>query len=159
MYNKSIDCQQQKLSIEAYDVGGTYSNLGNYTDYVKTLKQKYSDSVCGKDPLMEKCLERELYLKNLQNTITVTSQQNLITQSSAWAKVLLEETKKYNDLGCNAKVQESRNVVVKEKLNKYNALDKQRIEAESKFQANKKIFIGGSFILVAIAVILVIRTK
>lgn len=154
-----IDCHQQRMNFERYDVGGSLANSGNYTQLVKILKDKYNNSGCGKDPLMEKCLERDLYIRNLQNKITEKNQQNKIVEASAWTKAFAEETKKFNDLGCNAKIQESRNVVVEEKLSKYTTLDKQRIEAESKYQANKKIFIGVSVILVAVALVVVIKSE
>jgi len=152
-------CQQMRLDYEQYDVGGRLQNTGNYTELVKILKEKYNNSGCGKDPLMEKCLERDLYIRNLQNKITEKNQQNNIGEASAWTKVLAEETQKFNDLGCNAKIQEGRTVVVQEKLSKYTALDKERIEAESKYQANKKIFIGVSVILVAVALVVVIKSE
>lgn len=154
-----IECNQQRMNFEQYDVGGKLANLGNYTEFVKVLKDKYNNSGCGKDPLMEKCLERDLYIRNLQNTITQKNQQNNIPQASAWTKVLAEETKKFNDLGCSGKIQEARGAVVEEKLSKYNALDKERIEAESKYQENKKIFIGASVLLITVALIVVIKSK
>jgi hypothetical protein len=77
----------------------------------------------------------------------------------AMSPVLAEKTKEFNDSGCYAKIQQSRNVVVEEKLDKYATLDKQRIEAESKYQANKKIFIGVSVILVAVALVVVIKSE
>ena len=154
-----VKCQLLNNEIKDYDVGGRLADVGNYTELVKKLKSKYNDSGCGKDPLMEKCLERELYIQNLQNNIYALNQQNKTVESSAWTKVLEEETKKFSDLACNSKIQENRNIVLGEKINKYTELDKQRIEAESKYEANKKIFIGGSFLLVAIAIILVIKVK
>jgi hypothetical protein len=157
--NKLIDCQVLKMRWEDYDVGGKFYGLGgsDFTEIVNRWKKEYADKGCGADPLLEKCSERELYIQNLQNKITEKNQQNDIGQASRWTEVLNQETKKFSDLGCNAKIQESRNIVLGEKINKYTTLDKQRIEAESKYQANKKIFIGGSFILVAVALIVILK--
>jgi len=162
MGNKEyVDCETLRNKWGMYDVGGRLYNSDSrdWGFYVDSLKKQYAEKGCGKDPLMEKCVERELVIQNLQNRISQLNQQNNTLESSAWLKVLQEETKKYSDLGCNSKIQENRNIVLGEKINKYTTLDKQRIEAESKYQANKKIFIGGSFLLVALAIILVIKVK
>jgi hypothetical protein len=154
-------CHQYRTEWEQYEVGGKFYN--QYKEITRSgeiakWKKKYADDGCGKDPALEKCLNREWYIQNLQNQIFIENQQNN-DRGSGWGEVLAEETKKFNDLGCNAKIQQSRNVVVEEKLDKYTTLDKQRIEAESKYQANKKIFIGVSVILVAVALVVVIKSE
>jgi hypothetical protein len=154
-----IECHKIREDWQRYDVGGSLSNLGDYTQHVKNLKDKYSSIGCGEDPLMEKCLERELYIQNLQNLISEKTQQNDTEQLSAWAQVLAKETKMFNDLGCNAKIQERKNLVLGDKLSKYTAIDKQRIEAESKYQANKKIFTGVSVVLVALVIVILAKSK
>jgi hypothetical protein len=158
---ENVDCESLRNKWGMYDVGGRlYNSDGrDWGFYVDSLKKQYAEKGCGKDPLMEKCVERELVIQNLQNRISQLNQQNNTVESSAWFKVLQEETKKFSDLGCNAKIQESRNSVLGEKIDKYNELDKQRIEAESKYQAKKKIFIGASFILVAVALVLILKKE
>jgi hypothetical protein len=156
---KLSDCYNTKMRWKEYEVGGRNYIQGKHTALVETWKKQYADGGCGADNLLEECKWRELYMQNLQNSIFVNNQQNNIGEASAWTKVLAEETKKFNDLGCNAKIQQSRNVVVEDKLSKYTALDKQRIEAESKYQANKKIFIGVSVLLVAVALVVVIKSE
>lgn len=162
MGNKEyIGCQTLRNRFEQYDVGGRLYNSDSrdWTSYVDSRKKEYADKGCGKDPLMEKCLERGLYIQNLQNRISEFNQQNNTLQSSLRTKILEEETKKFSDLGCNSKIQENRNIVLGEKINKYTELDKQRIEAESKYEANKRIFIGVSVILVAVALVVVIKSE
>jgi len=155
-------CQAYRVQWEDYEVGGKFYN--QYKEITRSgeiakWKKKYADGGCGKDPALEKCLNKEYYIQNLQNTIFIQNQQNNTREASAWTQVLAEETKKFNDLGCNAKIQESKSVVVKEKLDKFTAFDKERVEAESKYQANKKIFIGVSVILVAVALVVVIKSE
>ena len=153
-----ISCHQARMNWEQYDIGGRLSNSGNYTELVKGLKDKYTSVGCGQDPLMEKCLERELYIRNLQNNISEKTQQNNSGEANAWIQVLAKETKAFNDLGCSAKIQQSKNTILEGKLSEYTALDKERIEAESKYEANKKIFTSVSFLLVVVALLIVAKS-
>ena len=156
---KLSDCYVTKMRWKEYEVGGRYYLAGKYDALINKWKKEYADGGCGADPLLEECLSKEEYINNVRNAITNASQQNNMNYVNAMSPVLAEKTKEFNNSNCNAKIQESRKVVVEEKLNKYSTLDKQRIEAESKYQANKKIFIGASVILIAVALVVVIKSE
>ena len=157
---KLSDCYVTKMRWKEYEVGGRFYGLGgDYTSIINKWKKEYADGGCGADPLLEECLSKEQYISNVKNAIFTAGQQNNMSYVCAMSPVLAEKTKEFNDSGCYAKIQQSRNVVVEEKLDKYATLDKQRIEAESKYQANKKIFIGVSVILVAVALVVVIKSE
>ena len=152
-----IQCRQKRVEWESYEVGGSRYGNADYTGLVNIYKKQYADGGCGADPLMEKCLERELYIKNLQEVIRVASQQNNLNKATSTIEVLNRVTKDFTDSGCEAKIEESRRVVVQGISDKYSAIDKQRIEAETKYESNKKIFIGGTVLLISVALIFVLK--
>lgn len=158
---KLADCHTTKMRWKEYEVGGRLYGIGgaDYTNLVNKWKKEYTDGGCGADPLLEECLSKEQYLSNVRNAITVASQQNNMTYVESTSRVLQEETKKFNDLGCSAKINEQKSVALQGKIQEYSALDKERIEAESKYEARKKVFIGGSVILIGLALIVVLQSE
>lgn len=153
------DCYNTKMRWKEYEVGGRNYKAGFNENIVAKWKKEYADGGCGADPLLEECKWRELYLSNVRNAISVASQQNNIGYVEATSKVLEAENKKFNDLGCSAKINEQKSGALQEKIKEYSALDKERIEAESKYEARKKIFIGGSVILIGLALIVVLQSE
>lgn len=153
------DCHNTKMRWKEYEVGGRNYKAGFNENIVAKWKKEYADGGCGADPLLEECKWRELYLSNVRNAISVASQQNNIGYVEATSKVLEAENKKFNDLGCSAKINEQKSGALQEKIKEYSALDKERIEAESKYEARKKIFIGGSVILIGLALIVVLQSE
>jgi len=158
---KYIDCQSLRNKWGMYDVGGRlYNSDGrDWTSYVDSKKKEYAEKGCGKDVLMEKCLEREAYLTNLRESINAKAQQGNFTFVEGFSKVLSEETQKFSDLGCQKKIEENRQVAVSKSIDKYSELDKERIEAESKYQQRVRIFIGASVLLIALTTIFLLKTK
>lgn len=158
---KLADCHTTKMRWKEYEVGGRLYGIGgaDYTNIVNKWKKEYADGGCGADPLLEECKYRELYLSTIRNDIFVSSQQNKIDYVQATSKVLEAENKKFNDLGCSAKINEQKSGALQEKIKEYSALDKERIEAESKYEARKKIFIGSSVILIGLALIVVLQSE
>jgi hypothetical protein len=153
------DCYTTKMRWKEYEVGGRNYIQGKHTALVETWKKQYADGGCGADPLLEECLSKEQYLSNVRNAISVAGQQNNISYVESTSRVLQDETKKFNDLGCTAKINEQKSGALQGKIQEYSAFDKQRIEAESKYEARKKIFIGGSVILVGLALIVVLQSE
>lgn len=153
------DCYTTKMRWKDYEVGGRNYREGSHTALINTWKKQYADGGCGADPLLEECKWRELYLSNVRNAITVGGQQNNILNVQLDSKILQDETKKFNDLGCSAKINEQKSGALQKKIQEYSALDKERIEAESKYEARKKIFIGGSVILIGLALIVVLQSE
>lgn len=152
-------CQGIKNSWEQYEVGERLYGTGNYTSIINSLKKKYTDNGCGTDPLLEKCFEREAYISNIQNGITIASQQNEINQLSGLVQTLGEENKKFSDLGCAEKINQYKIGKVQNKTKEAYAFDQERIEAESKFEAKKRIFIGGSVVLIALGMMLLYKLE
>jgi hypothetical protein len=155
------DCYTTKMRWKEYEVGGRFYGLGgaDYTNLVNKWKKEYADGGCGVDATLEECLSKEQYLSNVRNAISVAGQQNNISYVSAMSPVLAQKTKEFNESGCSAKINESKGIALQGKIQEYSAFDKQRIEAESKYEARKKIFIGGSVILVGLALIVVLQSE
>jgi hypothetical protein len=99
------------------------------------LMQEYEKYGCGKNVTLENCLYYKYRLK--QNP----------------------KDSKFMTLSDNAKCDDVLKAYLTETVggvyNTYSALDKQRIEAESKYERNKKLFFGGMVFLVVVGIFLV----
>jgi|688.fasta_scaffold04758_40 hypothetical protein len=125
--------------------------------YVQNIKKKYQDAGCGKDVLLEKCKWQEAYIQNIRNSIEEFTYQNNPSRVQASSKSLAEAEAELKKLDCAKKIEENKQVAVKSTINKYSALDEERIQAEIKYQTNVRIFIGASVLVLALTIILVNR--
>jgi hypothetical protein len=153
------DCYVTKMRWQDYEVGGRNYKAGFTESVVAKFKKEYADGGCGADPLLEECLSREQRIANVSNAVFISGQQNDMKSVELLSKDLQDSTKKFNDLGCPAKINEQKSVALQGKIKEYSSFDKERIEAESKYEARKKIFIGVSVILVAVALVVVIKSE
>jgi hypothetical protein len=149
-----IQCQSKKNEWEAYDVGGQYYNLGDYTSYVFKLKKEYENGGCGKDTAMEKCQYLESHISNMTNAFDAKLQQGNITGASSFNTTLYLLKKEFNDLGCAKKIEEKKQVVLKNVLNTFSALDASRINENTTYERNKRIFFGASILLIGLSIFL-----
>jgi hypothetical protein len=153
------DCYSTKIRWQDYEVGGRNYKAGFTESIVAKFKKEYADGGCGADPLLEECLSREQRISNVRNGVFISGQQNDMKSVELLSKDLQDSTKKFNDLGCPAKINEQKSGALQEKIKEYSGFDKERIEAESKYEANKKIFIGVSVLLIAVALVVVIKSE
>jgi hypothetical protein len=154
-----VQCQRNRTQWEAYEVGGSqYDKVSALTrsSEISKFKKIYSDGGCGKDILMEKCLELEATLTNIREKESIDNQQR---DSFSYGYTIASIKKNFTSLGCEKKIEESRQVVVGNVINKYSELDKQRIEADSKYQLKIRIFIGASVLLVGLALMITSKRK
>lgn len=153
-----IDCQTLRNKWEMYDVGGRLYKSDNrdWTFYVDNLKKQYADKGCGKDVLMEKCLEKEAVLTNIRNS---AFKSNAFDNSDMTLQVLNQENQKFKDLGCVKKIEENRQVAVSKTIDKYSELDKQRIQSDSQYQVKVRIFMGASILLIGLTTIFLLSKK
>jgi hypothetical protein len=152
-------CQGLKGNWEQYEVGGRLYGTGNYSSLIDRLKNQYKESGCGTDPLLEKCFEKEQYIINLQNAISSATQRNDPNYLSGLTATLNEENKKFSELGCAGKINQFKIGKVQDKTKETNLFDQERIEADSKFEVKKRIFIGGSVILIALGMLLLYKSE
>lgn len=97
--------------------------------------QQYKDLGCGANIPLENCMYYQYKLKQNPNDIGV---QSLISNNK-----------------CDDLLKENLNEAVKGFYDTYTSIDKQRIESESKYQRNVKIFIGGMVFLTVIGIFLI----
>lgn len=154
-----IECQAKKTRWEAYDVGGKFYNLADYTSYVDGLKKEYEDGGCGKDTAMEKCQYLEAYISNVRNSISASTQQGNLNYVSANTKVLDSLKKEFSDLNCIKKIEEKKQEVVKNVTNTFTSLDTSRITENTTYERNKRIFFGVSVLLVGLSMFLINKKK
>lgn len=143
---------------DAWEQYGTNPPKGLET-IVNKYKKQYQDGGCGKDVLMEKCFGIEKYIKNLRDSIAESTTQGNLPFVEASYPVLVSQKNKFSSLGCEKKVEQYKQTFIKTAVDKYTTLDEQRIEAESKYQANVRIFIGVSILVIGLTVILTANSE
>jgi len=126
--------------------------------HVQNLKKLYQDGGCGKDVLLEKCKYLEDYIQNLRDD----NEKNAYLDGESWIiesnlKTIAEKEAELKELDCAKKLEEYKQIAVKSTIDKYTTIDEERIGAESKYQANVRIFIGASVLVLALTIILVNR--
>ena len=148
------DCQSTRNRWEQY---GTNPPKELET-YVQNIKKSYQDGGCGKDVLLEKCKWIEDYIQNLRND----NEKNAYLDGKSWIiesnlKTIAEKEAELKKLDCAKKIEENKQLAVKSTIDKYTTIDEERIQAESKYQANVRVFIGASVLVLALTIILVNR--
>jgi len=96
--------------------------------------EAYKDLGCGSNVPLENCMYYQYKLKQTPN-------------DKSW-QTLMDNSK------CKDVLNENLNQTLGGVYDIYSALDKQRIEAESKYERNKKLFFGGMVFLVVVGILL-----
>jgi len=152
-------CQGLKNNWEQYEVGGRLYGTRNVSVFVDNLKKQYKEIGCGIDPLLENCFLKDEIINNLQNQISASSQRNEVNYVSGIISSLNEQKQKFSDLGCAEKINQFKIGKVQDKLKESNLFDQERIDADSKFESKKRIFIGGSVILIALGMLFLYKSE
>jgi hypothetical protein len=97
--------------------------------------EAYKDLGCGSNVPLENCMYYQYKLKQTPND---KSLQNLMDNAK-----------------CKDVLNQNLNQTLGGVYNIYSELDKQRIETDSKYQRNKKLFFGGMVFLVVVGILLV----
>ena len=97
--------------------------------------EAYKHLGCGSNVPLENCMYYQYKLKQNPN-------------DKSW-QTLMDNSK------CKDVLNENLNQTLGGVYDTYSALDKQRIEAESKYQRNKKLFIGGMVFLTVVGILLI----
>lgn len=116
-------------------------------------KKKYDESPCGKDPETDTCIALQGQITSMQSTIAYFRSVRDNETANLRAKQLETMVKKFNDSKCAEKVGYNRAEVVRAISENFQALDKKRIEEESKYQAKQKIFFGAIVLVGAVIII------
>jgi hypothetical protein len=123
-------------------------------DY-ETSKKKFDNSPCGKYPETDACVALQAKITSTQSIITYYRKIKDTKKADLLVKQLEDDIKKFNDSKCAEKVNDYRTGTVLSIAENFKALDKLRIEDESKYQLKQKIFFGAVFFM---GVVLIITT-
>jgi hypothetical protein len=121
-------------------------------DY-ETSKKKFDNSPCGKDPETDACVALQAKITSTQSTIAYFRTVKDNKQANLIAKHLEDDVKKFNDSKCAEKVSGYRAGAILSISENFQALDKLRIEEESKYQLKQKIFFGAIVLMGAVLII------
>ena len=122
-------------------------------------KKKYDASPCGKDPERDKCIDLQQRIESMRSNIVYFNTVR-DTQGANNTKANLDKLiKEFEDTKCAGKISEFRAEVIGGITGSFSEMDKQRIEAESKYQAKQKIFFGAIILLGAVLIITMFGKK
>lgn len=160
-----LDTQKQMIDYHTKNFGipskstVTSAQLKKMQDDYNVAKAKFDKSDCNKDPDRDKCLSYQAQLGSLRSSISYS----IATRDNEHADELkgrLEELmKKYKDLNCDAKISEFRGGVVMSIAEIYQQMDKERIEAESKYQLKQRLFFGAIVVFGALLMVTTFSKK
>jgi hypothetical protein len=119
----------------------------------EALKKKYDESFCGKDPETDACIALQGRITSMQSTITYFLSIRDNESAKLRATQLEAMIKEFDDSKCGEKVGGFRAGVVRSISETFQALDKARIEEESKYRAKQKIFFGAIILIGAVLMI------
>jgi hypothetical protein len=166
-------------------VGVLFSPYETFASFIKKkeesiakLKNDIKINNCANDPSVkkyrrEKCLSLNERITQYTSTIAsdyqkylnakdvkafVTGNFNLNVYYAENLKIALEDAKKdFINYNCAKEVEESRQEVVGSIASEYSAYDKERIEAESIYERNKRVFFGGVVLIFGLALIMTFK--
>jgi hypothetical protein len=105
-------------------------------------KKRYDEAGCGKDALKDKCFGLQYKITSHQSSIRYA----LVTRNTTEAAKLQAELDKFvsdfKSSNCEAKISQTRGEYTMSVSDEFKKLDKERIEAESKYQQKQRLFFG-----------------
>lgn len=137
-----VAIKKMTLDFALKSLNNSPAKLKQLQDDYDNAKKKYDASPCGKDPERDACIALQSEISSMRSTISYfysIRDNETAQQRTAQLDGLL---KKFDDSKCGAKIGEFRADVVSSITDVYSAMDKQRIEEQSKYQAKQKIFFG-----------------
>jgi hypothetical protein len=144
-------------SISSYERNKEITEITNTISELK--KQKV---ICSKDPIGYKCSELKAKIDSLISLIASEEKNQLSgnvdvanggTYLSSLKKQLADAKLEFETNGCEAKLLDVKFQDTKNVIAEYSALDQARIDAETTYQKNKKIFLGVMVLLVGLFVV------
>ena len=133
--------------------------LKQLQDDYENAKKKYDASPCSKDLERNKCIGLQQRMETMRSTIayyySVRDNEYAVKRTAD-----LEALKKqFDESKCGAKIGEFRADVIESITDVYSAMDKKRIEEDSKYQAKQRIFFGALVFFGAVLMITMFGKK
>lgn len=171
--NDLIASGKVPLQIKTFEPNLTFeSYLARKKKELQTIKDKVESNNCKTDLSVklynrQRCLDLDKKIINQIDLINnmgrrllqlnVTESVSLNYQIDTQKKLLQDMKNEYNNNGCISEVESSRQEVVGAIISEYSSYDKQRIEAESIYERNKRVFFGGVVLIFGLALIMTLK--
>lgn len=161
----SLDAQKQIIEYHTKNFGipskstVTSAELKKMQDDYNVQKEKFDKSDCNKDPDRDKCLSYQAQLGSLRSSITYAIATRDSKHAETLKKSLEELMKKYKDLNCDAKISEFRGGVLMSIADIFQQMDKERIEAENKYQVRQRLLFGAIVVFGALLMVTTLGKK
>lgn len=129
-------------------------------EFNKNIEEaKQQKAICSKDPINHKCSELKARIDGLislvaTNEILALKDNRINSYLNSIKKELADAKLEFETNGCEAKLLDVKFQDTKNVIAEYSALDQARIDAETTYQKNKKIFLGVMVLLVGLFVII-----
>jgi hypothetical protein len=152
----------EKSKDNIYPIGFKFSNgfAPKPTEKSNQANLEYKQKCGMYDKELLECIVID---STLQNQITKYANQSSMYYESDKDKNLPNDIantkKKFADKGCLQKIEKYRQAELGKVANKFSSLDKERIEAESIYERNQRIFFGGLVLIGGIVIITMFSKK
>lgn len=116
------------------------------------------DDVKNKCVLVDAQITELTRLIATQSTLALTDNR-IYAQIDIWKKQLAQLKADFNLNGCVSKLEEVKQATVKEVIDTYQNINKERIDAVSTYERNKRVFFGAFVLITALALIITSEKK
>ena len=149
----SLDSIKKNINLNPSKIEQFTKALQKAQEDYEISKKFYDESPCGKDPLKDKCFGLQYKITSHQNSIRYF----LVTRDKAQADKMQKELDKFvsdfKSSNCESKISQTRGEYVMSVSDTFKKMDKERIEAESKYQQKQRIFFGSIVFLGALLLV------
>jgi hypothetical protein len=122
-------------------------------------KKQYDNLDCGKNLERTKCFDLQVGIETYNNSMAYSLKTG-DTEKAELLKTQRDNLKKqFSDLKCDVTLNKYKLTTVDTLISQYNKLDVTRIEGDSKYKAQQRIFFGGVILLGALTMIIVLGKK
>jgi hypothetical protein len=148
-----LNLKKLQLDFSKKDNKVTPFKLQQLQEDYDASKKKYDESPCGEDPETDACIALQGRITSMQSSIQYHRSTGDNKHADSLTKSLQTIVKEFDNKKCGEKVGGFRAGVVRSISETFQALDKARIEEESKYQAKQKIFFGAIVLVGAVLMI------
>lgn len=161
------------LQVKTFEPNITFeSYVARKKKEVQNIKDKVASNNCLTDPSVksfnrERCIELDKKITNQIDLVNnmgksllqldVTQNASLNYQIDAQKKILQDMKSEYDKNGCVLEVEAKKQETVMGVIEEFSAYDKARIDAQTTYERNKKVFYG--FMVIVLALTMVITYK
>lgn len=124
-----------------------------------TAKEKYESSPCGKKPETDNCISLQAQISSMRSTIiylqTIRDDKTANQKKNDLERLI----KEFDNSKCGSIIAQFKADSISSISDVYNKMDKERIEAETKYKQKQRIFFGGIILAGAVLMITIFSKK